>query len=43
MPDWIKSHKFIVEQEEEALELLDCDVRDRQLEEQTRPLAMRLF
>ena len=32
-----------MEREEEAIDLMDADIRDKQLEEQAQPLAMRLF
>lgn len=43
LPQWLADHRLNIEKEEEALELLEDEDRDLQLEESTKPLAMRLF
>lgn len=43
IPAWLAEHQLSLEREEEAIELMDDDIRDKQLQEQTKPLAMRLF
>ena len=43
VPAWLAAHKIMIEKEEEGFELLSDHDRDAQLEEQTKPLAMRLF
>ena len=43
MPAWLADHQLNVEREEEAFEFLEDDIRDKYLEEHTKPLAMRLF
>ena len=43
IPAWLAEHQISMEREEEAIDLMDADIRDKQLEEQAQPLAMRLF